>query len=87
VLHRLRDHRGVAEVLVQVEPLEAGRYPAGEWPVAGSVHVIATLDAAELDALVEPLRAEPALGPLPADELTSGDPAPAGSSEYAMWWA
>ena len=87
VLHRLRDHDGVAEVLVQVEPLEAGRYPAGEWPVAGSVHVIATLDAAELDALVEPLHAEPALGPLPADELSSGDPAPAGSSEYAIWWA
>jgi hypothetical protein len=86
-LHRLRDESGVAEVLVQVEPLEAGRYPAGEWPVAGSVHVIATLDAAELDAMVEPLRAEPAIGPLPAVELTSGAEAPAGSSEFALWWA
>ena len=87
VLHRVREHRAVAELLVQVEPLEAGRYPAGEWPVAGSLHVIATLDADELDGMLTALRPEPAIGPLPVTELTSGGPAPAGSGEFAIWWA
>jgi len=87
VLRRLRERPSVAEVLVQIEPLEAGRYPAGEWPVAGSVHVIASLDAAELDAIVKPLQAESVIGPLPVTELTTGVPAPSGSGEYALWWA
>lgn len=86
VLHRVRDHRQVAELLVQVEPLESGRYPAGEWPVAGSVHLVTTLDADEIDALVTDLRPEPALGPLPADRLAGGAPAPTGSAEFALWW-
>jgi hypothetical protein len=86
VMHRIRAHPAVSELLVQVEPLEPGRYPAGEWPLAGSLHVVATLSAAEIDALAADLHPDASLGPLPAAELADGTPAPAGSHEFAIWW-
>lgn len=86
VLHRIRANPAVSELLVQVEPLEPGRYPAGEWPVAGSLHLITTLSAAEIDALAADLHPEPSIGPLPAAELADGTPAPPGSGELAIWW-
>jgi hypothetical protein len=86
VLHRIRANPAVSELLVQVEPLEPGRYPAGEWPVAGSLHLITTLSAAEIDALAADVHPEPAIGPLPAAELADGTPAPPGSGELAIWW-
>jgi hypothetical protein len=86
VLHRIRAHPAVSELLVQVEPLEPGRYPAGEWPLAGSLHLVATLNAAEIDALAADLHPDASLGPLPAAELADGTPAPPGSHEFAIWW-
>jgi hypothetical protein len=86
VLHRIRDHPAVSELLIQVDPLEPGRYPAGEWPVAGSLHLITTLSAADIDALAADLHPDPSIGPLPADALADGSPAPPGSGEIAIWW-
>ncbi len=85
-LHRLRCRAGVAEVLMQVDPLQAGRYPGGEWPAAGGVHLVATVGPDEMDRLAAPLRTEAIIGPLPVNELAAGGPAPAGSGEYALWW-
>lgn len=87
VLHTLRARPDVAEVLVQIEPLIAGNYPAGSWPAAGSVRVVGAVGPDDLDAAVATLRPAPALGPLPVAKLADGRPAPAGAAEYAVWWA
>ncbi|MBN9608411.1 MAG: hypothetical protein J0I11_03730 [Actinobacteria bacterium] len=87
VLHTVRARPDVAEVLVQVEPLGQGEYPAGSWPAAGSIRVVGAVDPDDLDMAMAPLRAAPAVGPLPATELADGRPAPDGVSEYAVWWA
>src|SRR5699024_7868974 len=87
VLHGLRSRPDVSSVAVPLEPLEPGAYPAGEWPVAGSIQVIGTVTGGELDAVVDQLRAETPLGPLPADRFPDGTVTPEGSVEYALWWA